>query len=425
MNTAGAEAGLRLHYDRTAVAHWISGSRPQGQVPALIAEVLTRRLGRPVTMSEIGLDDSDATKTLHSDSAGGITALIELAQNDLNPASHDILARSIYRLDALAVPPYPVPGRALHHADVVQHRAQQGILTHQSSLAHHVAAVFAAASHQFGSGHIRTALTVFLAHDVLPTLAASDTEIAHRELLGAAADLALLIGFMCFDSNEHGLAQRYYRTAIDLAVLRHDAVRYAIGLRAISQQACHLRHAPQALRLALAALTTGSDLAPPHTNAFLHAQVSLCYATVGDRAAALAHHHSARDSLSRATSKPPPFGAYHRGELAYHAAAIRTFSGDTFGAITSLNSALRHYPAAERRSRALALAALAERQLDVGLLSHACNTAYRFLDEYPRLCSGRVTTAMRTLGSRLQQFRSDPAARGLLLKGFRHWTAGD
>lgn len=47
---------------------------------------------------------------------------------------------------------------------------------------------------------------------------------------------------MCFDDEQHGLAQRYYRTALSLAVQAGDPVAYAITLRAMSVQARSLGH---------------------------------------------------------------------------------------------------------------------------------------------------------------------------------------
>ncbi|WP_409496055.1 hypothetical protein [Amycolatopsis sp. cmx-11-12] len=405
VNSAGTEAGLRLRYDRTAVAHWLSGTRPRGQVPALIAEVLTRRLGRPVSSAELGLTCATAgRKTARP--AGKIAAFADLVRADLDLVGHDKLARSVYRLDVLVVPAWRSKGLDVRHAD-----DRTGPTSAQVGMARHLTQAFAAANHQYGSGHARTALTAYLADDVLPRLADPVTETVHRELLGSAIDLALLIGFACFDSNEHGLAQRYYRFALELAVFDRDPLRYAIVLRALSQQACHLGHGRPALGLALAALAAGNHHAQPRTGAFLHAQVSLSYATLGRADAALASHQSARDNLRNATGPPPTFGSYHRGELDYHAASIRTFDGDTSGAIVALRSALRHYPSAERRSRVLTLAELAERQLDLGLLTRACATAHRLLDDYPRVHSGRVTAAMDGLRNRLRQFQRNPAAR--------------
>ncbi|MEV6938841.1 hypothetical protein AB0N19_31680, partial [Streptomyces sp. NPDC051132] len=60
VNRLAADEGLALGYDRTTVAHWLSGSRPRAPVPQLVAEVLTRSIGRLVGAAETGLADARA-----------------------------------------------------------------------------------------------------------------------------------------------------------------------------------------------------------------------------------------------------------------------------------------------------------------------------------------------------------------------------
>src|SRR5258708_27176494 len=57
VNMVGAEHGLDLRYDKTSVARWLRGQQPRGMAPTLIAEALGRKLGRPVTVEEIGMAD--------------------------------------------------------------------------------------------------------------------------------------------------------------------------------------------------------------------------------------------------------------------------------------------------------------------------------------------------------------------------------
>src|SRR5258708_40378117 len=57
VNLAGQEQGLDLRYDKTSVARWLRGQQPRATAPALIAEALGRKLGRPVTVEEIGMVD--------------------------------------------------------------------------------------------------------------------------------------------------------------------------------------------------------------------------------------------------------------------------------------------------------------------------------------------------------------------------------
>src|SRR4051794_39563518 len=55
VNLCGAEHGIDLRYDKTSVARWLRGQQPRGRAPAIIAEALGRKLGRTVTIDEIGM----------------------------------------------------------------------------------------------------------------------------------------------------------------------------------------------------------------------------------------------------------------------------------------------------------------------------------------------------------------------------------
>src|SRR5690348_13945041 len=57
VNLCGAEHGLDLRYDKTSVARWLRGQQPRGQAPAVIAEAIGRKLGRGVSVEEIGMAD--------------------------------------------------------------------------------------------------------------------------------------------------------------------------------------------------------------------------------------------------------------------------------------------------------------------------------------------------------------------------------
>ena len=40
---------------RSHASHWVGGSRPSGWAPVVLCEALSRRLGRTVTLDEVGL----------------------------------------------------------------------------------------------------------------------------------------------------------------------------------------------------------------------------------------------------------------------------------------------------------------------------------------------------------------------------------
>lgn len=71
VNQAGRARGLALRYEHTAVARWLKGQRPRGQVPDLICEVLAGRLHRPVTLDDIGLGLPGEPSAPHATSLSG------------------------------------------------------------------------------------------------------------------------------------------------------------------------------------------------------------------------------------------------------------------------------------------------------------------------------------------------------------------
>ncbi|TDD28861.1 hypothetical protein E1287_32155, partial [Actinomadura sp. KC06] len=60
VNACGSEIAYELRYQRGAVSHWLSGMRPRPPVPGLIAEALSRRLGRPITLADAGFESAPA-----------------------------------------------------------------------------------------------------------------------------------------------------------------------------------------------------------------------------------------------------------------------------------------------------------------------------------------------------------------------------
>ena len=71
-------------------------------------------------------------------------------------------------------------------------------------------------------------------------LGASFTEAAGRELAAVAAELAQLVGWMAYDGEQHGLAQRYLIQALGLSRLAGDDGLGAEILAAMSQQAVYV-----------------------------------------------------------------------------------------------------------------------------------------------------------------------------------------
>src|SRR5262249_11310261 len=148
--------------------------------------------------------------------------------------------------------------------------------------------VFAHAEAAFGPGRVRPTVSSMLATSIAPWLHAPVDDRLRRRLFAETARMAYLCGFMCYDDEMHGFAQRYYLTALRLWSEAADPAGYAIGLRAMSVQAHTLGHRLPALHLAEAAMAIRSPAISPGTRAFLAGQLAVTAAATDDRHTALA-----------------------------------------------------------------------------------------------------------------------------------------
>lgn len=156
-----AEHGQRLACDRSMVSRWLSGTMPRPSMPALLLEVLSRRLQRPVGPVEAGLSRAPSEVLDLSWEAEPMRRLSALTHADLDPARRQLLGAGVFSLAALAVPASwqsrenPLtgqsPGSSLARGRAGRAEAEQ-IQT--------MARVFAEATEAHGPGHVRTGLVL-------------------------------------------------------------------------------------------------------------------------------------------------------------------------------------------------------------------------------------------------------------------------
>jgi tetratricopeptide (TPR) repeat protein len=418
INAVGAESGLSLRYGRSSVAHWLAGMRPWPPVPELAAEAFSRKLGRRVSISDTGLarPGTDESVRIPSPRQAGweetdaVSRLV--APQEVGAGGSAPLAGSGYRLSDLAVPSWMELSRTRQGRTWGVESAEK-VERWQVRSAIGMVGLFSDADFAFGGGHARLELSCYLAATIAPWLRATATPAVRRELLTTASRLTYLCGFMYFDDELHGAAQHYYLTNLQLVAEAGDATAYAVTLRALSGQARSLGHHREAVHLAEAAVQAAPDSAGPQTSAFLFGQLAVAHAADGNHREAARHMITAERLLERAGEVPEPVGGYDVASLAHQQAAVRAKQGDRRGAIQALMVSIRLRPAAERRSRAITLARLAELQLDVGELEAACGTWQRFLLDYPYLRSRRVNRALASMRARLRPHQNNSAVIAL------------
>ncbi|WP_329571630.1 hypothetical protein [Kitasatospora sp. NBC_01266] len=425
VNRAGAADGHRFRYDRTAVAHWLSGSCPAAPVPALVAEVLSRALGRPVTVADTRLARQPVRTPGRTEppargaGQGAAEPLgAQLARLAEAVAESPGSTGPVYSLARRLVPAYPAPPgtRPLLPSAVPGAAASPGaarVGRAQLRVARELTAFLLAAEESLGAASCRPVLSGLLARVLPEWLRAPAAPAVRRELLLCTSRLSYLAGFSCFDSRRQGAAQAYYRLAGELAAEAADPWLHATALRGLSVQAHYLGRRRYARELADAAGAHLSVLTY-RQRAFVLGQQALGAADCGDRAAAFAHLGRAQQCLERAEPPAPDLGAYHWSAYAHQEAEMLAALGDTEGAIRALTRSVRERPPAERRARAVTNARLAGLLLDRGQLDHACVRWHAVLDDYPLLSSVRLRTAVSAMRTRLRPHSGSSAVRVLL-----------
>ncbi|MET9478862.1 hypothetical protein [Streptomyces sp. NPDC006638] len=410
VNALGTAHALELHYDRTSVAHWLSGSRPRPPVPDLVAAALTTRTGRLITAQDTGLvplaRDRDQPPQIWPGQGDPVARLAALSRGDTDPARRASLLKSagsqaaypLTTLNRLAWPdrpPVAAPweGRSRHAttADVQRLRDMTQVFTDLTE--HH------------GGAHARTALAAYLADDVSLLLKRSAPDRLRGDLLTAGAQLTHVLASMTADTGHLGLAQHYYRTALGLAHAGGNRSTYAITLRAMSTQALRLGHHRPALHLMDVAIQAAGPAAPPATLAFLHVQRALARAHDRQRRAALGDLNTAETQHGQSSGPPGPFTSYPRAGLDYQRAQTLLTLGHAADGLSTLRDSAAHRAPGRRRAFALTQAGLAETLLTLGHLEEACVHWHAFLDHYPHLKSVRTEQSLARLRARLRPYR--------------------
>jgi len=413
VNGIGAEAGVALHYDRTAVSHWLAGSRPRPPVPEFVAEALSRRLGRSVSLAgaglaDTGLGDTSTDGVLPAERPCGIQTLHDLVMADLDPARWAKLRELPFQA-AWAVA-LEWCGNSHPRSLTVANEGEAATLTVISAMT----SAFATADRMLGGGHARSAVAVYLATGVAAGLRPGGIGRRNHAHIAAAAALTQLIGFMCFDNLHHNLAQRYYRAALQLAQEADDIARHVAILHDMSVQALFLGHYRSAAQLAETAVERASTLTPPSTRVALLGQAAVCHAAFSQRRQAFKHLADAEKSMEQASGGRQPDRRSGLADLEHRTGLVLAFLQDLRRAEAALTDSLRHRPDADRRSRMLTTHQLADVQLRRACLEQACTTWQQFLSEYPYMDSARINFTFRRFRLRLQEHRNNETVRRVL-----------
>ena len=281
----GAQAkGIQgLKYDHTSVLRWLEGEQPRHPGPELIAEVLSARLARLVTPAEVGMHAAPHGTGLGLDLPltwpEGVTAVTALWRAEVerrqfvSKAGFAVAAYATAGMRWLTLPPASTTPIGM---------GQRRIGASDVAAVREISRTYRALDNRLGGGELRATVVQLLDRQVTPLLRqASFSESTGRSLASAAAELSQLVGWMAFDSESHGLAQRYLIQALGMARHSDDHALAGEILAAMSQQAVYVGKPDQAIDLARAARAAAARAGLPILIAECHV--------------AEAHGHAARN----------------------------------------------------------------------------------------------------------------------------------
>ncbi|MCX4823869.1 transcriptional regulator [Streptomyces sp. NBC_01142] len=417
VNMVGAERGLDLRYDKTSVARWLRGQQPRGRAPGIIAEALGRKLGRTVTIDEIGMANGKNLATgvglqFSPTVMGAIEQVCELWRSDVG--RRDFLVGSAVAASALVEPSRDwlitgadnqvarTAGARVGASDVEAVRAMTRALTELD--------------HRFGSGHVRPVVVHYLNSVVSGLLSGSYRETVGRELFAAVARLTELAGYMAVDTGQPGLAQRYYIQALRLAQAAGDRGYGGYVLAAsMSHLAAQLGNPREIAQLARAAQEGTRGQVTPRALAMFYAAEARGHALLGDARTCHDVAGKALAALERAESSagddPAWIAHFDHAYLADELAHCYRDLGQAEAAARHAADALDGHPESRARRRAIGLVLLATAQVQQREVEQACHTGTRAVELLGTLRSSRGAEYLDDLQQRLEPYAGEAAVR--------------
>ncbi|WP_149183765.1 transcriptional regulator [Streptomyces sp. TRM49041] len=399
VNQAGRARGLALRYEHTAVARWLKGQRPRGQVPDLICEVLGARLCRPVDLDDIGLGvPGDAAVPHGTPLSGFVERATALWRSDEQQRPHLLGVPAVTGTPAVM----PVwewenpPEDADVSRDGRNRVGRSDIETLRAARAH-----YELMYRKAGGIATRSRIVGFLNAETAPLLRGAYSDALGRQLHRAAGGLVAVAGICAYDSDAPGLAQRYFHQALRLAKASGDRGLGAYVIALLVNQSLFMGEYRQSVAFAEAALRAARQQITPALAADLHAMQAKAYAHLGDGAAALGCIHRAESEAERIRPghEPDETGYVQPGLVNVQVAEALLSLGDLPGALENAAAAVRN--PAHDRGRVHRLAILSQIQLRQGEPDRAARTAVEMAERARGMESQRLRDRLREVREHL------------------------
>jgi len=412
VNLLAAEAGLRTAYKHTSVARWLAGETPRDPVPTYIAAALSERIGRSVTVEEIGMgaspDGAPSGWGFPRDRCEAIQGVRAHWSGQDRARLADRFAVAGYALPVtrwLAVPADAATagegGRRCGREDLKELResAEQARLWDA----------------RFGGGDWRlSSVRQCLRERVIPLLTGTHTEQVGRELFTITAELSRVVAWATFDSGHTGIAQQHFIQALRLARAGGDVER---GTYILTTMALHtiLEGAPdQALDMAQGAFHRGRRHAAPRVLAFAKLVEARALGRLGDAtsaSSALSRAEALLEEIQPGTHDPMWISYVTYDRLAADATEIFRDLHNPKAALRWSEQASGMSDEVHTRAVGLRLAVVATAAAQARDLDQALDCGHRALDVLAPVSSARAQDYLRAVTAALAPWAADARVR--------------
>jgi hypothetical protein len=413
VNLLAERRGIAVSYTHTSVANWTRrGMVPRPPTPALIAQVLAERLGRPLGPAEIGMPEPRENPEavgldFHRDAHEAVRTATRfwstVRRRTFVTAPFAVGAYSTPVTRWLAVPADPDAA----------HPGRRRVGRHDLDTLWAAAADAQRSDSKYGGGTGKAStVTTFLNERAIPLLRGDYTDAVGKELYAGTAELARVAGWSALDMGHHALAQRHFIQALRMA---RAGASLAVGCHVLTNMALQatLRGYPdEAVDMAQGAYDRARHRVAPRVLAFAKLVEARAHARLGNAPSAAAALVCSERLLEQADAEPgdePAWISYYTpARMAADAVEIHRDLRLPAAALRWNNRAAPMVQSAYTRSVGLRMTVLATAHLQNGDLDQALAHGQRAVTILSHVRSTRATDYLAGVVRAMAPWRRDP-----------------
>lgn len=404
--TRAAQAWGQPHItpNASAVRRWLAGDVPRQPTPEIIADVFSAGVGYRVTTCDLGLGEgrtAERSLVYNRSFAATVEAVADLGRADVE--RRKFMAAAPFAAVAAVGPSRdwllstldqePTTGGRVRLEDVTAVRNMFGEFQKMDVLQ--------------GGGSGRLILAEYMNQHVFPLLRRANTDSVRRALCEAAAEQTYLLGWMAYDTGEHGTAQRYLIQSLRLAEESKNSALGAHVLAGMADQSTLLGDPEEGRRLAQAGRAGLGKKTSPACLADLWALEARALSKLGDKAGAERAVVQSEAAAERVRPEEEQEWAAFIDVAYLHGEHANTFRdmGEGKAAEQHARRSIDHARKQKRARRgAMSQAALAASYLQRNDLDAAYSAGLRTLSLSKQVKSTRCVEAVQDLQRRMEPF---------------------